>query len=296
MAGQSYDIRMEYYENGYGGANAGLYWSSPSTPFAVIPAGQLSHATTGGWYDELQVQNTSQNNQVLGDFWVYYDPSTQGDIPVNGNGAQSYAFLLPPGAAGTGNLQFTVTTNAGNFIKEGNASGNAYSNNTSSTTVYSQLQGVFPDLTAKNLTVTPQTWQSGNTVTVGWDDVNIGDADVSGAFADAVVVQQVDAQGNVLATLVNATVPGNVTLAQNATSHQQYQFRLPDGAPGPGSSSSRWSPMPATRSPSTTAASTPLSATTRPRCKPPRCWPPTLTSRPRSRPSPRPRACNPATP
>jgi len=39
-AGQRYDIRMEFYENG-GGAVAKLSWSGPSTPKAIIPQSQL---------------------------------------------------------------------------------------------------------------------------------------------------------------------------------------------------------------------------------------------------------------
>ncbi|MBV8880790.1 MAG: hypothetical protein JO332_12540, partial [Planctomycetaceae bacterium] len=40
QAGQRYDLRMEYYENG-GGATARLSWSSPSTPKQIIPANRL---------------------------------------------------------------------------------------------------------------------------------------------------------------------------------------------------------------------------------------------------------------
>ena len=44
-AGQRYDIRMEFYENG-GGAIAKLSWSGPSTPKAIIPQSQL-YSTSG---------------------------------------------------------------------------------------------------------------------------------------------------------------------------------------------------------------------------------------------------------
>jgi regulation of enolase protein 1 (concanavalin A-like superfamily) len=40
QAGQRYDLRMEYYENG-GGATARLSWSSPNTPKQIIPANRL---------------------------------------------------------------------------------------------------------------------------------------------------------------------------------------------------------------------------------------------------------------
>jgi hypothetical protein len=44
-AGQRYDLRMEYYENG-GGAVARLSWSSACEPKQVIPSAQLHPATT----------------------------------------------------------------------------------------------------------------------------------------------------------------------------------------------------------------------------------------------------------
>jgi uncharacterized repeat protein (TIGR03806 family) len=40
VAGQRYNIEVDYYENG-GGAVAKLYWSSPSTPKAIVPMTQL---------------------------------------------------------------------------------------------------------------------------------------------------------------------------------------------------------------------------------------------------------------
>ena len=63
--------------------------------------------------------------------------------------------------------------------------------------------------------------------------VIVGQAHIQSTFNNT-VVSLTDAQGNVLNTLVNDTAAGNATLAQGATSHQQYQFRLPDGARGAG--------------------------------------------------------------
>jgi PA14 domain len=45
-AGQQYDIRMEYFENG-GGAVAKLKWSSPSQPKGIVPQGRLYPQTSG---------------------------------------------------------------------------------------------------------------------------------------------------------------------------------------------------------------------------------------------------------
>ena len=52
VAGQKYDVKMEFYENG-GGAVAKLSWASPSTAKQIIPATQLYPSTSGalpaGW-------------------------------------------------------------------------------------------------------------------------------------------------------------------------------------------------------------------------------------------------------
>jgi hypothetical protein len=45
VAGQKYDIRMDYFED-TGGAVAELRWSSPSTPKQIIPRANLF--STGG--------------------------------------------------------------------------------------------------------------------------------------------------------------------------------------------------------------------------------------------------------
>ena len=52
---------------------------------------------------------------------------------------QSFPFTLPDGAAGTGDIRVTVTTDSGQTIKEYDSSGNpAYGNNTASIDVTSQ--------------------------------------------------------------------------------------------------------------------------------------------------------------
>jgi hypothetical protein len=47
VAGQYYDLRVEYYENG-GGATASLSWSTPTKSKQVIPQSQLFTAVPTG--------------------------------------------------------------------------------------------------------------------------------------------------------------------------------------------------------------------------------------------------------
>ncbi len=61
-AGQKYDVRMDYYENG-GLAVAKLLWSSPSTPKQTIPMSQLyptlvsGNGLQGQYYDNIDFTN-----------------------------------------------------------------------------------------------------------------------------------------------------------------------------------------------------------------------------------------------
>jgi hypothetical protein len=82
-AGKSYDLRMEYFEAGYG-AMCRLEWSSPSTPREVIPVSQLSPQpvfnaiirTSDGAGADAQLSKASDTDdggtaQAVG---TYFDP------------------------------------------------------------------------------------------------------------------------------------------------------------------------------------------------------------------------------
>jgi phage-related protein len=66
-AGQSYDIKLEYYENAIG-AVARLLWSSPSTPKALVPRTQLYSAatSTGG-------TNVGSGDGLRGEYFDNWD-------------------------------------------------------------------------------------------------------------------------------------------------------------------------------------------------------------------------------
>lgn len=78
VAGQKYDVRMEYYENG-GGAVARLLWSSPSTPRQAVPTTQLYPALppatgtglTGQYFDDrdLSVLKVTRTDATVDFDW-----------------------------------------------------------------------------------------------------------------------------------------------------------------------------------------------------------------------------------
>ena len=81
-AGQKYDLRMEYFENG-GQALARLAWSSPSQPKEFVPLSQFS-PPVGGWLDRdiggvgISGRASLTNEQVTisasgADIWDYAD-------------------------------------------------------------------------------------------------------------------------------------------------------------------------------------------------------------------------------
>ena len=58
ISGQSYDIKMEYYQNS-AGASAKLYWQSPSQPKEIIPSSQLRTSMINS-VNEFSLQNKIQ--------------------------------------------------------------------------------------------------------------------------------------------------------------------------------------------------------------------------------------------
>jgi hypothetical protein len=210
--------------NPQSGKNVTIVWNDANTGLA---------ATAGNWTDSITIVNSTTGSTLVSAN-VPYSAATSGNIAAGGTSPQlSYTYQLPDGSAGVGTLQVTVTTNANGQLYEYNSSGTATSNNTATTTATSTLSN-YADLTVANIAVqSPASPQSGNQVTVGWNDDNIGDGAVSSAFTDSVLVQKVNS-GNSYTTIASSNVSGNATLAAGGTSPETYSFTLPDGAAGVG--------------------------------------------------------------
>ncbi|HKM53713.1 MAG TPA: SdrD B-like domain-containing protein, partial [Isosphaeraceae bacterium] len=179
---------------------------------------------TTSFADRVTITNMT-TGQVLGEADVPYNVGTSGPLNVGASAPQEYSFRLPDGSPGVGNIEFTVTADEYDAVSNGlSASGRTSSINATSTLAnYADLV-VAPS----SLTVTPGSPQSGGSVTVNWNDQNIGNAAVNTAFTDYVLVQQ----GNT--TIASGTVNGNASLVGGATSPQSWAFTLPNGATGTG--------------------------------------------------------------
>ncbi len=190
-------------------------------------------ATDSNWVDSVSIVNTS-TNQTMASATVPYDASTLGALQPGDFAAQQYAFTLPDGDPGVGNISITVTTDAGHNVIEGNSAGNAESNNTATTSTATTLAN-YPNLSVSQVSITPSDPQSGDQVTVSWSDVNTGLGNVNQSFDDLVqIVNKSTGQ-----TVASASVPYDVvalgSLAAGTTSApRQSTLRLPDGLPGVG--------------------------------------------------------------
>ena len=124
----------------------------------------------------------------------------------------------------------TVTTNSDQSIYEDNPQGhaNAVANDTSATAF-----DATRDLTVTNLTESsPANPQSGNQVTLTWNDANTGNLATTGGWNDLVTVVNTTTG----ATLYNATIPyTGASIQPGGTSATlSTSFTLPDGGRGGG--------------------------------------------------------------
>ncbi len=143
-------------------------------------------STGGSWTDHVVVTDTT-TGQTIATADVPYDAATQGAIAPNGSAAVSYTFQLPNGPPGVGNLLVSVTTDYYDTILEYYPGGVGYTNNTTTITAVSTL-AAYPDLQVSGLTVVTANPESGQPVTVDWNDANTGNGPVSGSFSDSVTV------------------------------------------------------------------------------------------------------------
>src|SRR5690606_2084026 len=174
-----------------------------------------SLATAGGFSERLVVRNATGNQNI-----VLATIASEGTLGAGESRTGSYEVTWPQGLTAHGNIQFTVTTDILDGVVEANAAGTGESNNV---TVASTVSA--PDLTISNLTIAETDPAAGDTITLTWDENNIGNADTLAGWSDRVYVQNLDT-GDVL---LDTTVAALTTLAAGATRQKTFAFALPHG-------------------------------------------------------------------
>jgi hypothetical protein len=191
---------------------------------------------SSSFYDRVTVTNTT-TGQTIASGDVYHDASSAGSGPIAAGSSApgAFAFTLPNGAPGVGNLSVTVTTDKYNQVFEYNASGTAETNNSATVTATSAA-APYPDLQVEGLAVIPMAPVSGGTFQVSWDDANTGNAPVGGPFSDRLTIVNTTTGVTLLSTLIgyNRALPGNAPIAAGGSQPQAYSFTLPQGNPGAG--------------------------------------------------------------
>ncbi len=138
---------------------------------------------------------------------------------------------MPNGAAGVGQWQITVTNDIYDQVTKFNANGTPEASSTATLATTSSL-APYPDLHATGLAVAASSvLQSGGTVTVDWNDSNVGDGTASGSWYDNVtVVNTTTGQ-----TLVNSNPTySSQSISAGGSTPRSYSFSLPNGTPGVG--------------------------------------------------------------
>ena len=144
-------------------------------------------------------------------------------------GHNTATLRLPDGAAAVGTIRLAVTTDVFHNLPEYDAQGNpAYGNNTATAPDEIATLAPYPDLQVTNLAVAPATGlQSGNNVTITWDDANTGNAAAGHAFADLIDIYRINPDHS--QSLVNAAlVGGQAGLAAGASAAQSVTLKIPD--------------------------------------------------------------------
>jgi subtilase family serine protease len=187
-------------------------------------------AASGAWTEHVELLNQSTGAVVASI-----------DLPFSGqalaagaSAARSTRILWPAGLNATGQFRLLVSLDVLAQVPEYGASGTLESDNSAE-----QRLVVGPDLIARKVGLL-QTGdlKSGDSVTLLWEDVNLGSVATPVGYQDRVVVRQRHADGSPGVVILNTAVAfsGDAArpLAAGEARTRQLVFTLPDGALGTG--------------------------------------------------------------
>ncbi|NDC64197.1 MAG: hypothetical protein EBZ59_09495, partial [Planctomycetia bacterium] len=176
--------------------------------------------TGGGWTDRIVVVNTTTGVTLEDTTLAMVEPLAAGETR-----ARQFAFRLPRGAAGAGEIVITVTSDSADAIAESNGSGTGETNNTATIT---RSATVPPDV---DLAVTAVDTDGiepvvGWPLTVRWTVRNGGADATSGSWGDRILIVNTTTG----ATVLDTTVASSGSLAGGATVTRRHVFTLPASA------------------------------------------------------------------
>jgi large repetitive protein len=187
-------------------------------------------AATGAFADALVVRNADSGVTLL-NTTLAYDPASAGAIGSGEFRERSISFAWPAGVAGSGRIEFRISTDIDGSVFESNPSDSAEANNNATATLVSAA-----DLQVQNLRFEPATLAAGASLTLRWDDVNAGLSPTAVGWSDRVRVTNLDTGETLLDTALayNPALPGNAPLAAGGTLSRSTSLQLPEGQRGTG--------------------------------------------------------------
>lgn len=157
VAGQKYDIKMEYYENG-GGAVAQLLWSSPSTTKQAIPTSQL-YVVTGTAPSAPTGLTATAGNAQASLTWTA------------SSGATSYNMYRSTTSGGEGSTPYKTGITSTSFTDTGLTNGSKYYYQVSA------INGAGESAKSGEVSATPQA----PSLPAPWVDADIGAPGLAGS-------------------------------------------------------------------------------------------------------------------
>ena len=138
-------------------------------------------------------------------------------------------FDLPDGIPGAGNINVSVTTDWQNQVVESFTGNTAETNNTAEGN-FASLLPPYPDLIVENLSATPTTLLTGETLTLGWDIGNIGTAAAETDFQQRIRITNTTTGMWIYQTVLDYDVSTDGSIADGDTRGQSRTIKIPNGS------------------------------------------------------------------
>jgi hypothetical protein len=199
------------------GTSLVVSWDDANTGNTPVAASFIDHVT---------ITDVS-TGQVLAEADVSYDVDTRGTLGAGALAAQQYAFTLPNGDAGVGEIQFTVTADDYDAVSGGLSA----SDRTSSISATSTLAN-YADLSPSNIGA-PTTATPGQTVTVSWTESNLGDGPAVAPWADVILLSY---DGTIADAVPVASIAVNSSIPADQSATEQASVTIPISGPVSGGS------------------------------------------------------------
>jgi RHS repeat-associated protein len=195
------------------GSNLVVQWTDTNT--GTLPA-------SGSFSDQVVITNTTTGD-VLATGYVPYNAASQGNLAAGASVAQQFAFSLPNGYPGAGQIQFAVTADY-----DQNVSTPAGEPNDTATLTETSTLASYPELVTSDVTA-PASADPGQPISVDWKLANDGSGTASGPWTEQVLLAT-DSNGDNPTLAEVQTFTGSLSAGQSIS--DSADVRIPSLAPG----------------------------------------------------------------